>query len=115
MNKLNMDKDEFWNEVAKEYDCSVDCPDPMDMKTPGKWRLVFDSVLCGSSNMSIEVKADTIYQLTAEYDTEDKLCFQLIDTGTQAVVSQPQTKNEATFDYKDFRNISFQSTTTWRF
>lgn len=68
-----------------------------------------------ASYLSIEVKADITYQLTVEYDTDDNLCFQLIDTSTQEVVSQPQIKNEATFNYKDFRNISFQSETTWRF
>ena len=70
-----------------------------------------------ASCLSIEVKADTTYLLTAEYenDTEDNLCFQLTDTTTQEVVSQPQTENNTTFDYKNFQDYSFQSENTWHF
>ncbi len=70
-----------------------------------------------ASGLSIEVKADSTYLLTAEYanDTGEALCFQLIDTDTQEVVSQPQTKSDTTSDYIDFQNYSFQFNTTWHF
>lgn len=62
------------------------------------------SVMC----LSIEVKADTTYLLTAEYvnDIDDELCFQLINTRTQEVVSYPKTDANTTFNYKDFNNGS---------
>ncbi len=60
--------------------------------------------------LSIEVKADSTYLLTAEYenDTDDELCFQLIDKNTWEVVSQPQTDTNVSFNYKDSDNHSIQ-------
>ena len=70
-----------------------------------------------ASCFSIDVKANTIYQLTAEFanDIDEALCFQLIDIETQEVVSEPITENDAAFDYKDSQNYSFQSKATWHF
>ena len=39
-----IDKNDFCKEVAKEYACPADIPDPMEMTNPGFWIVVFDGV-----------------------------------------------------------------------
>ena len=61
-------------------------------------------------HFSIDVKAGSTYLLKGDFanDTEDDLCFELIDTDTEEVVSELKTSDESAFDFQDSNDYSFQ-------
>ena len=62
-------------------------------------------------HFSIDVKAGSTYLLKGDLvsnDTEDDLCFELIETDTGEVVSELKASDESTFDFQDSNNYSFQ-------
>lgn len=61
-----LDKEDFMGVAAKEYQCTSDFPDPMNMKQPEIWVIRFDAI-----KRSLEEKSEWVQRILGDFSEAD--------------------------------------------